>query len=181
MVMENVQKRGLNQRGDGHGLLVYHVDYPYTSVNMTDSPNNNPGHPSVAVVPSGGLMISSYLRGTGKQYTRNQWQESLQAVPFPGTKEVTSLTDEMQLPNYCFWNGKTVKKTGFMLSSISEDTETGTVSFVVSPDDPSGVGEIEIMRNIEGATSVYDLQGRRIYGNLKSGIYIIDGKKRFVK
>lgn len=181
MVMENVQKRGLNQRGDGHGLLVYHVDYPYTSVNMTDSPNNNPGHPSVAIVPSGGLLISSYLRGTGKQYTKTQWQESLQAATFPGTAEVTSLTDEMQLPNYCFWNGKTAKNTGYMLSSISENTETGTISFVVSPDNPSGIREIEIMRNIGGATSVYDLQGRRIRGDLKSGIYIIDGKKRFVK
>ena len=181
IVMENVQQRGLNIRGYGHGLLVYHVDYPYATVNMNDSPNNKPGHPSVAVVPAGGLLVSSYLRGEGKTYTRDQWLASLTSSTFPGTKEVTSLTDEMQLPNYCFWNGKTAKNTGFMLSSISENTETGTVSFVVSPDNPSGIGEIEIMRIIGGAKSVYDLQGRRIHGNLKSGIYIIDGKKRFVK
>lgn len=181
MVMENVQQRGLNKKSYGHGLLVYHVDYPYTSVNMTDSPNNNPGHPSVAVVPSGGLLINVNLRGTGKTYTREEWLASYAASPFPGTKQVTSLTDQMQLPNYCFWNGKTAKNTGFMLSNISENTETGTVSFVVSPDNPSGIGEIEIMRNEGGAKSVYDLQGRRIHGNLKSGIYIIDGKKRFVK
>ena len=136
IVMENIQQRGLNYKSYGHGLLVYHVDYPYSSVNMTDSPNNNPGHPSVAVVPSGGLLINSYLRGNGKQYTNDEWKESLAASPFPGTQEVTSLTAEMQLPNYCFYNGNTVLPTGFILSNITEDTETGSVSFIVSPDEP---------------------------------------------
>ena len=181
IVMENVQNRGINKYVGGHGLLVYHVDYPYASVNMTDSPNNNPGHPSVAVVPAGGILINNYLRGPGKTYTTDEWKTTLAAAPFPGTEQVTSLTDEMKLPNYCFWNGSTAKETGFMLNSISENEEAGTVSFVVSPDNPSGIGEIEIMRNIGGATSVYDLQGRRIRGDLRSGIYIIDGKKRFVK
>jgi immune inhibitor A len=175
MVMENVQKRGLNQRGDGHGLLVYHVDYPYTSVNMTDSPNNNPGHPSVAIVPSGGLLISSYLRGTDKQYTKTQWQESLQAVTFPGTAEVTSLTDEMQLPNYCFWNGKTAKNTGFVLSSISEDTEAGTVSFVVSPNETVGVNDVRYKMTDVGGKVYYDLQGRKVVNPTK-GLYIVNGK-----
>ena len=174
MVMENVQKRGLNQRGDGHGLLVYHVDYPYTSVNMTDSPNNNPGHPSVAIVPSGGLLISSYLRGTDKQYTKTQWQESLQAVTFPGTAEVTSLTDEMQLPNYCFWNGKTAKNTGFMLSSISENTETGTVSFTVASKEAVGISAT-LKHNEKMNGEVYDLQGRKVVNPTK-GLYIVNGK-----
>ena len=181
IVMENVQKRGLNKHGNGHGLLVYHVDYPYAKVNMTDSPNNNPGHPSVAVVPAGGLLISSYLRGEGKAHTRDEWLNSLSLVPFPGPNNVTSLTEQMQLPNYCFWDGSTSKPTGFKLDNISENEQVGTVSFVVTPDETVGIGEIEIMRNKGGAKSVYDLQGRRIHGNLKSGIYIIDGKKRFVK
>ena len=56
IVMENIQKRGLNTYSAAHGLLVYHVDYPYNTVNMTDAPNSNPGHPGVAVVPATGLM-----------------------------------------------------------------------------------------------------------------------------
>ena len=179
IVMENVQQQGLNKRSDGHGLLVYHVDYPYTSVNMTDSPNNNPGHPSVAVVPSGGLIISSYLRGTNKQYTRTQWEESLQAVPFPGTKSVVSLTNQMQLPNYCFWSGKTAKTTGFMLSGITEDTESGTVTFTVAPEDPVGISLIT-SPTLKGEGSVYDLQGRKVM-NPTSGLYIMNGRKVVIR
>ena len=180
IVMENVQKRGLNAHGGGHGLLVYHVDYPYATVNMNDSPNNNPGHPSVAVVPAGGLFINSYLRGDGKTYTRNQWLASMESSPFPGTKKVASLTDEMKLPNYCFWDGSTAKSTGFMLNSITEDAESGTVSFMVAPYDPSGIGEVRIQKeDISGI--VYDLHGRRMQGKLQPGLYIQNGKKIVVR
>ena len=179
IVMENIQQRGLNKKSYGHGLLVYHVDYPYTAVNMTDSPNNNPGHPAVAVVPSGGLLISSYLRGTGKTYTIAEWTKSLAAVTFPGTKLVTSLTDEMQLPNYCFWDSSTAKATGFMLNSISENTETGTVSFVVTIDDPSVIDEVRWQKADVG-TILYDLQGRKVT-HPTSGIYIMNGRKVVIK
>lgn len=180
IVMENVQQRGLNTKADGHGLLVYHVDYPYATVNMNDSPNNNPGHPSVAVVPSGGLLVSSYLRGNGKTYTRDQWIASLAASPFPGTKGVTSLTDEMKLPNYCFWDGSTAKSTDFMLNSITEDAESGTVSFMVAPYDPSGIGDVRIQKeDISGI--VYDLHGRKMQGKLEPGLYIQNGKKIVVR
>ena len=178
IVMENVQQRGLNIRGYGHGLLVYHVDYPYATVNMNDSPNNKPGHPSVAVVPAGGLLVSSYLRGEGKTYTRDQWLASLTSSTFPGTKEVTSLTDEMNLPNYCFWNSTTAKATGYMLSSISENTETGTVSFMVAPDNASDIGVVKWNKE-DGI--VYDLHGRRIQGKLQPGLYIQNGKKIVVR
>ena len=179
IIMENIQQRGLNRRAEGHGLLVYHVDYPYTIVNMTDAPNNNPGHPSVAVVPSGGLIISSYLRGEGKTYTKKQWLESLKAVPFPGTKQVTSLTDEMQLPNYCFWDGKTSKETGFMLSGIAEDTESGAVSFTIAPNDPSDVSTIRWHKD-SPMTVVYDLQGRKVT-RPTSGVYILNGRMVVIK
>ena len=180
IVMENIQRRGLNQRADGHGLLVYHVDYPYTIVNMNDTPNNNPGHPAVAVVPAGGLLINNYLYGNGKQYTKDEWKASLAAAVFPGTQEVTSLTAEMQLPNYCFYNNDATIPTGLMLSNITEDTESGCVSFTVSPEEPSAIN-VARWNQPDAQGPVYDLQGRRIYGALKSGIYIIQGKKILVK
>ena len=180
IVMENIQRRGLNIRAEGHGLLVYHVDYPYANVNMADSPNNNPGHPSVAVVPAGGFLINSYLRGKDKEYTTNEWKASLAAAVFPGTKDVTSLTNQMQLPNYCFYNGNVQNSTGFMLSDITEDAETGSVSFAVTPDETSGIHEAR-RDHYDAQSPIYDLQGRQLQGPIKSGIYIINGKKILVK
>ena len=155
---------------------------------MNDSPNNNPGHPSVAIVPAGGLLISCYQRGTGKTYTRDEWTESLAAAPFPGTKLVTSLTNEMQLPNYCFYDGKTSEDTGFMLSNIFEDVEAGTVSFIVAPDEPSGIKTIDNGQhstfNVQRSmfNDVYDLQGRHVRHQasdirLQKGLYIVNGRK----
>ena len=180
IVMENVQKRGLNKYANGHGLLVYHVAYPYNSVNMADAPNNNPGHPSVAVVPAGGLLINSYLRGNGKQYTTDEWKTTMAAALFPGTQDITSLTDQMQLPNYCFYDNENVLTTGFMLSDITEDADAGCISFIASLDDTSGINEARWNQD-DTKGPVYDLQGRKIQGPLKSGIYIIQGKKILIK
>lgn len=180
IVMENIQKRGLNTYSAAHGLLVYHVDYPYNTVNMTDAPNSNPGHPGVAVVPAGGTLISSYLRGKGKKYTNEEWKESLSSSVFPGPENVTALTSQMQLPNYCFWNSSKAKETNYMLNSLSEDEGTGTVSFIVASDNPSSIDDVRWLKP-DDSHVVYDLQGRRIQGCLKAGIYIVDGKKIYVK
>ena len=180
IVMENIQKRGLNTYSAAHGLLVYHVDYPYNTVNMTDAPNNNPGHPGVAVVPANGTLISSYLRGKGKKYTNEEWKESLSSSVFPGPENVTALTSQMQLPNYCFWNSSKAKETNYMLNSISENEGTGTVSFIVASDNPSSIDDVRWLK-ADGSKTVYDLQGRKIQGSMKPGIYIVDGKKIYVK
>ena len=180
IVMENIQKRGLNTYSAAHGLLVYHVDYPYNTVNMTDAPNNNPGHPGVAVVPAGGTLINSHLRGSGKKYTSEEWKESLSSSVFPGPENVTALTSQMQLPNYCFWNSSKAKETNYMLNSISENEGTGTVSFIVASDNPSSIDDVRWLKP-DDSHVVYDLQGRRIQGCLKAGIYIVDGKKIYVK
>lgn len=180
IVMENIQKRGLNTYSAAHGLLVYHVDYPYNTVNMTDAPNSNPGHPGVAVVPANGTLISSYLRGSGKKYTNEEWKESLSSSVFPGPENVTALTSQMQLPNYCFWNSSKAKETNYMLNSISENEGMGTVSFIVASDNPSSIDAVRWLKP-DDSHVVYDLQGRRIQGCLKAGIYIVDGKKIYVK
>jgi hypothetical protein len=103
------------------------------------------------------------------------------AAPFPGTKQVTSLTDEMQLANYCFWNGSTAKETGFMLDSIVEDAEMGVVSFLVAKDDPTGIATLNIEHGTYNDGTIYDLQGRRMGATLKPGIYIVNGRKVVIK
>lgn len=176
IVMENIQQRGLNQRARGHGLLVYHVAYPNDVVNLSDRVNNTTGRPGVACVPASGTLINSYLRGEGKTYTTKQWTESIAASVFPGTKGISSLTDEMQLPNYCFYYGTSDSKPiGFALNGIVEDSETGAVSVSVE----TGI----LLPRAEGKDSdvrVFSPDGKLLPAPQR-GVNIIDGRTVIVK
>ena len=128
IVFENIQKHGLNNGARGHGLLAYHIDYNSNTMNMGDSPNNTAGRPRVAVIPSGGLQFARALAGDGKAYTVNEWEQSHAATPFPGTKAVNILTDQQELPNFCFYSNNTAMPVGHGIYNITEGNE-GIVSF----------------------------------------------------
>ena len=180
IVMENIQKSGRNSYAEGHGLLVYHVAYPYARVNFYDSPNNNPGRPAVAVVPASGLLISSYLRGKDKQYTNDEWRACMASCTFPGEgeKQVTTLSDAMALPNYLFYVGsEDSKEIGFELNNITE--KDGTISFDFAKTVPTAIQAIStVAEKTDGAC--YDLQGRRVASPTK-GLYIHNGRKVAIK
>ena len=135
IVLENIQQRGLNVGSYGHGLLAYHVDYTSGTINVTDNPNNTYGHPRLALIPAGGINIPSNLVSSKNQpnapYTQAQWTESQEGVPFPGKKDIIALTDEMDLPNFCFYSGTSSTKVEVKhsLYNITEDDATGTVTF----------------------------------------------------
>ena len=133
--IENIQKRDENARAMGHGMLVYHVDYASSTVNMSDYPNNAAGHPRVTVVPADGLIISGYQtlrsngtsQGYGGTYTQAEYRASLGGDPFPGTGNTTLLSDQQPQPGFKYYNGTST--TGIALKNIAEDSETGAVSF----------------------------------------------------
>ncbi len=181
IIMENIQQRSLNQKALGHGLLVYHVAYPYSSITMTDSPNNKPGHPSVAVVPASGTLLSSLLRQAGT-YTTKQWKNCMAAAPFPGTYSVTALSDQMQLPNYYFYtdddNDTDTKSTGLTLNNIAEQSETGAISFTATLGTSTGISDVKSQHATDA--TLYDLMGRKIQ-HPKKGVYITSGKKVVIK
>ncbi len=135
IVIENMQKRGICSAIPNSGLLIYHVAYPYTKVNMGDNPNNTAGKPSVALVPACGVMMSGFLiegQGYGGTYTRAEYTANQKAVVFPGTENVTELTDEALLPNYKFYatgSDESDVAVGSKLLNIAIDSETGAVTF----------------------------------------------------
>ena len=172
IVMENIQQRGLNQYAYGHGLLVYHVAYPNTTVNMGDRINNTVGRPGVAVVPAGGTLISSYLRGTGKSYTNAQWKESLASSTFPGTLGAYTLSAELGLPNYCFYVGySSTKAVDFTLTGITEDA-LGGITFNI---ETTAILTPKI--NADSLpTKIFTLDGRLLSAPQR-GLNIINGRK----
>lgn len=178
IVMESIKERGLNSYAYGSGLLVYHVAYPYSAINLGDNPNNTIGRPSVAVVPASGTLFSSYLTGSGKQYTKAEWKSSMAEALFPGTDNVTTLTPEMELPNYLFYDGSdATMSVGFDLHDITLSDEG--VSFDIWP---SGTDDIHspIVATMPDA-DFHTLQGVRVATPTKGGIYIRDGHKVVVK
>lgn len=173
--LENVQSRDTENQIPGfvygHGLLVMHVAYPKSTVNMAEYPNNNAGKPGVSIVPADGLVINGYRYGAGEPYTLDQYRNSLKADPFPGTEGVDHLNATMELPNYKFYHGEETPK-----QSLRNITESGgVVSFYFNDGTPSGI--VDVRSNMEvDRGNYYDLQGRRIAQPTK-GLYIVNGKK----
>ena len=157
IVMENIQKQGLNKYAKGHGLLVYHVAYPYSEINMTDRPNNTVGRPAVAVVPASGVLINTGLAGNNKKYTRAEWTASVASSPFPGDSAVTELTLQQELPNYVFYSGDPL---GVELHNITESE--GCVSFDFVEASASDISTLKVKRGTSNDNSYYLLDGRRI-------------------
>ena len=178
IVLENIQKQGLNKYAKGHGLLVYHVAYPYSEINMTDRPNNTVGRPAVAVVPASGVLINTGLAGNNKKYTRAEWAASMASSPFPGDSAVTGLTLQQELPNYVFYSGDPLNVE---LHNITE-SEDGSVSFDFVEAPASGISTLKVKRGTSNDNSYYILNGRKVNGqSLKKGIYLHQGKKIVIR
>ena len=176
IVIENIQKQGLNKYAKGHGLLVYHVAYPYSDINMTDHPNNTVGHPAVAVVPASGLFININLTKNGGPYTLSEWTASMASAPFPGESAVNELTLQQKLPNYVFYSGDSLNVE---LHNITESEEGISFDFVEAPT----VGIYNVKTDVPNASThfYYDLQGRRVTGLKSKGIYLHQGKKIVIR
>lgn len=190
MYIENVQPRVNEGRIPGfpygHGLLAYHVAYGKSTVTMGDNPNNTPGQPCVAVVPADGEVISGYLfgkypDGTPKPYTQDEYLNSLRGDTFPGTTNTTTLSADMNLPNYRFYKGEA--KPAFTLRNITENAPAITFDF--DNGTPSAIRSVNGDDN--GQWSMVGdqwttIDGIRLNGQpTRKGIYIKGGRKVIVK
>jgi hypothetical protein len=111
---------------------MYHVEYPYSKVNMGDNPNNTAGEPAISLVPACGIDMSGYLRqgqGYGDTHTSEEYENNQKAVIFPGTQNVTQLSDDDQLPNYKFYTSQNNGRVGVKISDINGDASTGLMGF----------------------------------------------------
>ena len=166
IILENIQKRSLNSAARGHGLLAYHIDYASNIVNMGDKINNNIGYPRIAVIPSGGLQFSTYCIDD-VTYTDSLWLATHKATPFPGTSKVATLTDEQELPNYCFYAGETKTPVGHSLYDITEANGIVTFSFDQYASEPiEEESEIVISNIITEETNLENTIIDNVYFNL---------------
>lgn len=151
------------------GMLVWRIDYNNEDVNLFDNPNNTIGKPKVMIVPADGYVISDYNHGDGKQWTDDQYKESLQGDPFPGATNKTKLLSVVL-------NNSTLEKP---IYNIKE--ENGVITFDYL-DNISAIQLPSVDETDMTTKQIFSLDGRYL-GNdaskLTKGIYII-GKKNVV-
>lgn len=117
-LLENRQQTGWDEYIPGHGLLIWHIDYN-SGIWQRNSVNNTKSHNYVDIEEASGTLAVY----TGNNY--ESYMRALAAYAFPGTKGVTSFTDDTA-PSMRTWDNK---KLGLPITEIAE--KDGVISFNV--------------------------------------------------
>lgn len=170
VILHNLQNIDWATKLPGHGLLIYRIDYPYTTVNFNDNPNNTAGKPAITIVPADGKLYSSYSV-SAKTITSTQYRNSFYGDPYPGTSEVTEI------------NGIKLNKSTLNVK-ISDITEPDSyINFTFTPPTSTAINGIT---TVSGPTekAVYTIDGRYAGESLEGlpkGVYIRGQKKVIVR
>ena len=176
LLIQNIQTdgwwRGITKAFKTTGMLVWRIDYPYPTVSLGNRLNNEIGKPNVMIVPADGYVISDYNHGKGKKWTDDQYKESLQGDPFPGTTNKTELLS-VKL------NKSTLEKPFYNIKETD-----GVITFDYLKDFATGIDSPVIQQNQEKDTRIFSLDGRYLgtdASQLTKGVYIIGKKKVIIK
>ena len=176
-IVQNIQKEGWNKAQGGSGLLVYHVNYDKGAFSLaSNSVNNIKGQPRMAVIAADGQLFTSY-----NDVKRSYYLGKLAGDPFPGTGNVTELTDASAVVNYAPWTGGNLNKP---LYNIEE--KDGVVSFSFLDSTMTGIEQTMAIPAAQaiGSQPIYSIDGRYMGHDasvLPKGIYIRNHKKFVVK
>lgn len=174
LLIQNIQTdgwwRGIT-KAYNTGMLVWRIDYPYTTVSLDNRLNNEIGKPNVMIVPADGYVISAY-NVTDDDESKAKYKASLKADPFPGANNVTELLS-VKL------NKSTLKKPFYNIKETN-----GVITFDYLKDYATGIDQTLADKDTEKNQSIFSLDGRYL-GNdaskLTKGIYIIGKKKVVIK
>lgn len=176
LLIQNIQTdgwwRGITKAFKTTGMLVWRIDYPYTTVSLDNRLNNEIGKPNVMIVPADGYVISEY-NVTDDDESKAKYKASLKADPFPGANNVTELLS-VKL------NKSTLKKPFYNI----KETDDGVITFDYLKDYATGIDQTLADKDTVKNQSIFSLDGRYL-GNdaskLTKGIYIIGKKKVVIK
>ena len=179
-IVENIQQEGWNAHQYGHGMLAIHVDYDANAFSLSsNSVNNTAGHPRMTVLAADGTLDNIYSLST-----TSEAMASYGGDPFPGTSNVTCLTDTSAVYPIVY-NGSALAKP---IYNIVEDEETGVVTFAfleTNDSESTGIMSIPASQYASDAIDnrIYTIDGRYVGTStegLKRGIYISGSKKIIV-
>lgn len=171
LLIQNIQTEGWWRgitKAFKTGMLVWRIDYPYTTVSLDNRLNNEKGKPNVMIVPADGYVISAY----NKQRTEEEYNLSLKGDPFPGTTNKTELLSVVL-------NNSTLEKPFYNIKETD-----GVITFDYLKDFATGIDSPVIQQNQEKDTRIFTLDGRYLgtdVSQLTKGVYIIGKKKVIIK
>ena len=201
LILENIQNTGWAKSVLGHGLLVHHIDYPRSSVNLNDYPNNTAGKPGITLVPADGLIISSYCVYTtkadssaAKPHSYNDYMYSHYGDPFPGVEFYTYLDEETNTQKLgsrslgidslvtVKLNNGTLNKPLYHITEVAKESEgTNAVTFDFLRDFSTDTGITQLRsETTDQDRRIYSIDGRFLGTDehqLPQGIYIKNKKK----
>ena len=132
-ILENIQQEGWNYRQYAHGMIAIHVDYDSSAFSISNNTvNNTAGHPRMTVLAADGELTNTYSLSS-----TTELRTTMGGDPFPGTSEVTELTDTSTVYPIVY----TGEGLGKPIYDISEDTSTGTVTFTFISKETTDEGE----------------------------------------
>lgn len=175
-MLENKQRNTWLTSTLGSGMFITHVDYN-SSTWLANRVNATASHPRLTFVAADNVKEGTVINGISVTDFFNGYKADL----FPGTKGVTSFTDETT-PSATVYNGT----NGFLSRPIFniEQLEDGVIGF--SYLDQSITTGIEGIKSNVGKTTegpLYDLNGRRIHSlnTAEPGVYISGSRKMLKK
>jgi len=144
-VFENHQSDKWSSYSEGHGMLIYHVDYN-AAIWQQNLPNDDKNHQRLTFIPADNSYGELYTAGDEVQWYEKADQKA--GDLFPGTSNVTSFTDETS-PAAILYNENTDGRNylGKPITDISESAD-GLISFVfdggvyVPVPEPSGATNV---------------------------------------
>jgi len=158
--------------GNGHGMLILHVDYKKTAW-MENAPNDDPKRQRMIYFPADN-SYGTHETIDGLVYWYAQFDE-IAGDLFPGTKGNTSFTDDTQ-PAATLYNANTDGRK-FMGKPITDITESadGLISFNFMMEQPSAIDALQDDPQTD-SQYIYNLNGQRVSADYK-GIVIQSGRK----
>ena len=197
-LIQNIQQKGWNTLQKGHGMLVYHVNYDESVFSLSSNKVNDvEGKPRMAVVPADGLLFSSYYlnnkkftKEDGTLYKNADYYNQLAGDLFPGTSNVTMLSDDSGLPNFAPYSSLKNSETGVKLLNkallnIREADNVITFDFIADYSAyMTGIKDMATVASRIADNRIYTLNGTQVNLNqsqLPKGVYIVGKKKVVVK
>lgn len=180
LILQNIQNNGWWSKLLGHGMLVYRIDYPYSTVNTGDFPNTTSGKPGVTLVPADSLLISSYRvyssksdSSSVKPYSEAEYINSHYGDPYPGTSKITEI-------NSIKLNNCTMERPIYNINEVN-----GMIYFdFLKKIATSNINNITDANNYQTDLRIYTLDGKYVgmdQSSLQKGIYIQNHKKKIIK